>query len=141
LYKTKKYVALSVPSSILFKEDDIVTNNENIEELRKATEEEKQQLLDAIKVRNYEWDTNKKVLIKIEPKFDITTLQPFDKVLGREDDYTMWNIDFYERYNDELKCFGCAIMPYNQCVPYNDETKHLVGTTKMPPEKYITWEE
>jgi hypothetical protein len=78
---------------------------------------------------------------KVEPKFDISTLQPFDKVLGREEDYTSWHIDFYEGYCEELKCFGCAIMPHNQCIPYNDETKHLLHTTELPPEKYITWKE
>ncbi len=141
IYKTKSYAALGMLYSIVFKDALIANNNENITELRKATEEEKQQLLNAIKKDGYKWDEEKKELVKIESKFDISTLQPFDKVLGRGDDYTMWNIDFYECYNDELKCFGCAIMPYNQCVPYNDETKHLVRTTEMPPEKYINWEE
>jgi hypothetical protein len=143
LYKTKKYVALSVPSSILFKEDDIVTNNENIAELRKATEEEKQQLLDAIKVRNYEWDTNKKVLIKIEPKFDITTFKPFDKVLVRNFDYEcVWRCTFYECFTRGMDYpFLTMHGLYKQCIPYNDETKHLVRTNEMPPEKYITWEE
>lgn len=28
---------------------------------------------------------------------------------------------------------------FKQCVPYNKETKHLVGTNKTSPEKYITW--
>jgi hypothetical protein len=65
LYKTKCYVAFNPCISLLFKDDLITNNNENITELRKATVEEKQRLLDIIKVRNYEWDTNKKVLIKI----------------------------------------------------------------------------
>ena len=43
--------------------------------------------------------------------------------------------------NDELFPFRCLDYGYKQCVPYNDETKHLIGTTEMPPMKYITWEE
>lgn len=89
LYKTKCYVALSPHSSLLFQNDLITNNNENLTELRKATVEEKQQLLDAIKIRNYEWDSIKKVLIKITPKFDILSLRPFDKVLVRDNDECM----------------------------------------------------
>lgn len=142
-YKTKHYAAFNITSSILFKDDDIVTNNENIEELRKATEEEKQQLLDAIKVRNYEWDFVKKELIKIEPKFDITTFKPFDKVLVRNFDYEcVWRCTFYECFTRGMDYpFLTMHGLYKQCIPYNDETKHLVRTNEMPPEKYITWEE
>ena len=84
LYKTKCYVALNPCISVLIENDLITNNNENLTELRKATVEEKQQLLDFIKIRNYEWDADKKVLIKIEPKFNISSFQPFDKVLVRD---------------------------------------------------------
>lgn len=139
-FKTNYYAALM--NGHLIEYDKIfTTHNEDIKVLRKATEEEKRLFFETIKKNGRKWDADKKELVRIEPKFDISTLQPFDKVLGREDDNSLWNIDFYECYNDELKCFGCAVMPYDQCIPYNDETKHLLRTTEMPPEKYITWEE
>ena len=28
---------------------------------------------------------------------------------------------------------------YRYTVPYNDETKHLIGDTKEAPDKYIKW--
>lgn len=77
----------------------------------------------------------------IEPKFDINTLQPFDKVLTRDWDDSTWRCNIYE-YFKKGKCYPFITMNgvCNQCVPYNEETKHLVGTTAMPPKKYITWE-
>lgn len=142
LYKTKCYVALNPCISVLFENDLITNNNENLTELRKATVEEKQQLLDLIKIRNYEWDANKKALIKIEPKFNISSFQPFDKVLVRDCVAYKWRCDFFESY---IKGAGLPFHTlngwYKQCIPYNNETKHLVDTKKMPPKKYINWEE
>lgn len=141
LYKTKCYVALGILSSILFKDDIIVSNN-SITELRRATEKEKEQLLNAIKIRNYKWDADKKELVRIEKKFDISTLQPFDKVLSRDWNDSIWRCNIYEYYKKN-QCYPFITMNgvCNQCIPYNEDTKHLVGTTKMPPEKYINWEE
>lgn len=79
---------------------------------------------------------------KVKSKFDISTLQPFDKVLGRDCNDEIWLCSFYCHYdNDELFPFRCLDYGYKQCVPYNEDTKHLVGTIEMPPKKYINWEE
>lgn len=79
---------------------------------------------------------------KIEPKFDINTLKPFDKVLTRDWNDSIWRCNIYEYFKEGV-CYPFITMNgvCNQCIPYNDETKHLVGTTKIPPKKYITWEE
>ena len=79
----------------------------------------------------------------IEPKFDINTLQPFDKVLVRDVNIGIWEINYFSRYSPNAKDypFICLTDNYFQCIPYNEETKHLVGTNEMPPRKYITWEE
>lgn len=141
LYKTKCYIALNPCISVLF-ENDLITNNENLTELRKATVEEKQQLLDFIKIRNYEWDADKKVLIKIEPEFNISSFQPFDKVLVRDCVAYKWRCDFFKSYIKGADLpFHTFNGWYKQCIPYNNETKHLVDTNRMPLEKYINWEE
>ena len=78
----------------------------------------------------------------IKPKFDINTLQPFDKVLVRDCNSHKWNCNLFDRLNKTSQyLFVCIVDVFNQCVPYNDETKHLIGTTAKPPEKYITWKE
>lgn len=76
----------------------------------------------------------------IEPKFDISTLKPFDKVLCRVVNLK-WVCDFFSHFGNDYFKFICTGNNYTQCIPYNDETKHLVGTTEIPPKKYITWEE
>lgn len=141
MYKTKCYVALNPYISVLFKNDLITNNNENLTELRKATVEEKQQLLDFIKIRNYEWDADKKALIKIESKFDINTLKPFDKVLVRDGDNERWRCSIFSyiyKLSSNRDVYVCACH-WNQCVPYNEDTRHLVGTKETPPKKYINW--
>lgn len=70
-------------------------------------------------------------------RFDYNTLQPFDKVLVRYSDDSFWKCNLLShRYGCIVYCVGGY---WNQMIPYNDETKHLVGTTNMPDEKYIWW--
>ena len=71
-------------------------------------------------------------------KFDYNTLQPFDKVLVRDSDNLSWRCHFLShRSGDRVYCLGTS---WGQMIPYNGETKHLVGTTDRPDEKYIWWE-
>lgn len=75
---------------------------------------------------------------KIE-KFDIKTLQPFDKVLVRTEFKGVWNIDLFGYKKGPFAvCLDTAI---NDCIPYNEETKHLLGTNDDCPEYYKWWEE
>lgn len=79
-----------------------------------------------------------------KPKFDPKTLQPFDKVLTRIDKepYSYWVPDFVTwRFKDELVPFTLSDDDAEFVIPYNEETKHLVGTTDEAPEFYRYWEE
>lgn len=77
-----------------------------------------------------------------KPKFDPKTFNTFDKVLLYEFIDACWNCDFYSHTcsNDRFPyvCIGDAS---DRVIPYNEETKHLVGTTKEAPEFYRYWEE
>lgn len=76
-----------------------------------------------------------------KPKFDLKTLQPFDKILVRNAEKAKWSIDFFG-YIDRDRCAFCAGMSYwENFIPYNDDTKHLVGTTEDAPEYYRYWED
>lgn len=87
---------------------------------------------------------------KIE-KFDPKTFQPFDKVLARctESEWmpTLFGFFIDTAYKDPFSPFVlgervvCVDIGYQQCIPYNDETKHLVGTLDDCPEYYKWWEE
>ena len=76
-----------------------------------------------------------------KPKFDPKTLLPFDKVLARLDDQMPWYcelISFIEKDTNWIRCCGAY---YKYCVPYNEETKYLVGTKEEAPEFYRYWED
>ena len=71
-------------------------------------------------------------------KFDINTLKPFDKVLVRDFDNGIWDIDFFSRLLDG-KHFKCLDVSYTQCIPY-EGNEHLLGTTDDCDDFYKTWE-
>lgn len=110
--------------------------------VRFATEDEKKKLFKAIKDNGYKWNAETKTLEKlIKPKFDPKTLQPFDRVLVKLGSY--WRIEWFSNmyeYRGDIY-YACAMSSYNKCIPYNDETKHLLGTTDEAPEYYRYWED
>ena len=71
-------------------------------------------------------------------KFDPKTLLPFDKVLVRDYSKEYWRVDIFGFMIDEITCCTTA---WRRCIPYNDETKHLIGTTDDCPEYYKWWKE
>ena len=75
-------------------------------------------------------------------KFDPKTLQPFDKVLIRDSKYEDWRCDTFSHiHNRGDYHFRTITAYYAYCIPYNDDTKHLVGTSDEAPEFYRYWEE
>ena len=110
---------------------------DDIVEQRFATEDEKQELFDAIKANGYKCSEETKTLEKLTPnKFDITALKPFDKVLMRSSNAREWVGTFYSHYSNN-KFYGCG-MCCDQCVPY-EENQHLLGTTNDCEEYYKNW--
>lgn len=89
-----------------------------------------------------DWSKFKTPWLK-KPKFDPKTLQPFDKVLVRDYSTIYWNCDFVSRIDDSTSNhkFITISSAYRFCIPYNEETKHLVGTTEEAPEYYRYWED
>lgn len=72
-----------------------------------------------------------------EPK---CPFKPFDKVLVR---FTkgIWYCALFSNILEEYGViyYHCNGIHYNNCIPYNEETEHLIGTTDAPPEKYVIW--
>ena len=77
-------------------------------------------------------------------KFDPKTLKPFDKVLVKisNESYNTWFADFVAEpahiKNETPLTLGAK--EANMVIPYNDDTKHLVGTNEEAPEYYRYWE-
>ena len=76
-------------------------------------------------------------------KFDPKTLKSFDRVMVRDGNNEAWFCTIFSH----LQSKDCGY-PYNTasgiyvyCIPYNEDTKHLVGTTEEAPEYYRYWED
>ncbi|RGK29161.1 hypothetical protein DXD25_09460 [Prevotella sp. TF12-30] len=100
--------------------------------LRSATDSEKQQLFDALAKKGKTWDAEKKQIVDLKPKVE---LKPFDKVLCRNSKDDTWEADFFARltrkeidYTQSGK-YLCVGDLWMYCIPYNEETAHLLGTT------------
>ena len=75
-------------------------------------------------------------------RFDPKTLNEFDRVLGSDCNNHTWKCDFFSHINERDLCpYKCVGNSYKFCIPYNDETKHLVGTKDEAPEFYRYWED
>lgn len=94
-------------------------------ELRLATDSEKQQLFDALEKEGKAWDAEKKQIVDLKPKCEF---KPFDKVLSRRCSEDYWVLNFYSHKTDYYHiCIDGSSNLY--CIPYNEETAHLLGTT------------
>ena len=107
-------------------------DDENPNRLRLATEEEKQLLFNALANEGKAWDAEKKQIVDLKPKVEF---KPFDKVLCRNSKDDTWEADFFARltrkeidYTQSGK-YLCVGDLWMYCIPYNEETAHLLGTT------------
>lgn len=75
-------------------------------------------------------------------KFDPKTLKPFDRVLVRNYKTTKWRCEHFSFFGGDnyIPCIA-SCCSYTYCIPYNDDTKHLVGITEEAPEYYRYWED
>ena len=74
-------------------------------------------------------------------KFDPKTLKAYDKVLVSDSDGGNWKINIFSHISNGAYPYRCIVDFYKRCIPYNDDTKHLIGTIEEAPEYYRYWEE
>ena len=129
--KTTFYVAYNLFSKIFWNLTYFVCCDKEISILRQATDYEKSQLFDTLSKKGKAWDSEKKEVVDLKPKW--ITLKPFDKVLVRDGKDEIWEPAFFFRNRPELNVYkyqtvGGKLRVY--CIPYNEETAELIGTTK-----------
>lgn len=96
-------------------------------ELRLATEEEKKQLFSALEEKGKRWDSDKKAIVDVKPKW---IPKPFDKVLVRDSKSSEWRANLFSHKNvNEPYC--CVYASWNYCIPY-EGNEHLLGTKNNP---------
>ena len=95
--------------------------------VRYATEEEKQRLFEALAKEGKAWDAEKKAVVDLKPKW---TPKPFDRVITRVDDDAIWTANIFSHIDQygEYNTIGC-VGGYPYCLPYNEDTAKLIGTT------------
>ena len=77
-------------------------------------------------------------------KFDPKTLKPYDKVLVRDSRSDKWRCQLFSHILKDDDYFCACIYSsyrYGDCIPYNDDTKHLLGTNNEAPDYYRYWED
>ena len=74
-------------------------------------------------------------------KFDPKTLKPFDRVLLRDFKTCKWRCEHFSYFKENDSYPYMCSTSHTFCIPYNDDTKHLVGTTDEAPDFYKYWED
>ena len=98
-----------------------------IVEIRLATDSEKKQLFGALAKEGKAWDAEKKQIVDLKTKWNP---KPFDRVVTRVDDNAIWTANIFSHIDQygEYNTIGC-VGGYPYCLPYNEETAKLIGTT------------
>jgi hypothetical protein len=125
----------------------------DISKARYATKSEAGFFNGTLEDNGYIWDECIKALVALDDltrpivekmktesrKSLVSSLQPFDKVLVRNSRYPghLWRLGFFESVSaDGMVCTVGNEYMYSQCVPFNDETMYLLGTSKDYDGKY-----
>lgn len=92
---------------------------------RSSTEEEKQQLFEALAKKGKAWDAEKKKVTDLKPKVE---LKPFDRVLVRDSKSDNWRANLFG-YIGKDGYYHCVYANWAYCIPYIGN-ESLLGTTK-----------
>lgn len=115
------YVSLNEMVGLLFA-DEV----ESSEEYRFATDEDKQQLFDALAKEGKAWDAEKKQIVDIKKEHQF---KPFEKVLVRDSYNDMWRASFFSHIKEDDGRYVTTCLTWKFCIPYIGN-ESLVGTTK-----------
>lgn len=97
--------------------------------LRLATKEEKQKLFDALAKEGKAWDAEKKLIVDLPKKCEF---KPMDWCLMRDirgEECFAWSLCQFAYQLESGKYEAVGGMRFEECIPYNEQTKHLLGTT------------
>jgi hypothetical protein len=91
-----------------------------------STEEEKQQLFEALAKKGKAWDAEKKQIVDIKKELQF---KPFEKVLVRDSYNDMWRVSFFSHIKEDDGRYVTTCCTWKFCIPYIGN-ESLVGTTK-----------
>lgn len=70
------------------------------------------------------------VTLVVEPIKERHEFMPFDRVLARENDHEIWHAEFFSHFSADTSEYVCIGGAYDQCIPYNKKTAHLIGMSE-----------
>lgn len=124
LSKKLEYYVLNDMSTLKF-EDWLSFEDKRIQPI---TETQQIILFEALAKENKAWDAEKKQIVDLKPKW---IPKSFDRVITRNDEDDIWTANIFSHMDShgEYVTIGC-VGGYTYCLPYNEETSKLIGTTK-----------
>lgn len=132
-HRTNYYASLDTDkgcSTILLIGGGHVVANSKITVLRPATEDEKQKLFNAMAKQGKRWNAEKKSVEDILKPYEFRKGEP---VLVRDNDENIWILSSFIQFIP-TSCFhvtnGVRPSHWKQCIPYNEKTMHLLGTSE-----------
>ena len=119
------HASLDITNQFLDISGKCIIRKDEITELHLATEEEKKQFFSALAKKGKAWDAEKKAIVDLKPK---CKFKPFDKVVVRDTEYSTWCADLFSHIDEDYR-YACVGATWSFCIPYNEETAKLIGTT------------
>ena len=97
-------------------------------QIQPITETQQIILFEALAKEDKAWDAEKKVIVDLKPKW---TPKPYDRVITRNAADDVWTANIFSHMDShgEYVTIAC-VGGYTHCLPYNEETAKLIGTTK-----------
>ena len=90
-----------------------------------------------------DWSKFERFWVPKRERFSLSTLKPFDKLLVRLTQDSPWRCGLFSHISEDdfgyKKVHTTAGFCVAHCIPYNEETKHLVGATDDCPDYYQWW--
>lgn len=114
LIRHRKFIGINMP-----------IDNFLLSRLYHAKEDEKKELFDALAKRGKAWDAEKKQIVDLKLKW---IPKPFEKIIALDPTKKIWTIDFFSYKFHDRYC-GLSGYSWDECLPYNEETAKLIGTT------------
>lgn len=94
--------------------------------MRPATKEQKQQLFDELEKADKRWNPDTKQIEDVKKEHEF---KPFDRVLVRDEPDDCWQANLFSHSKNNIEYpFACVSEVWKYCIPYNDQTMHLLGT-------------
>jgi hypothetical protein len=108
----------------------------NIKYFKLASKKEKSLFLAKLAFNSKKWNDKTKQIEDMKKEYEFHTK---DWCLMRCEMAEQWTLCQFSHVYDKNWVVAVGGNVFSQCIPYNEETKYLLGTADDCPDKYKTW--